>query len=87
MKSEESPKLELKREITEGLKKEIITFANTDGGEILIGIEDDGTVVGLANAQNDLETVSNILRDSIKPDVLVHTSAEILKNDGTKWKK
>ncbi|MBT2581208.1 RNA-binding domain-containing protein [Planococcus sp. ISL-109] len=74
---EESPKLELKREVTEGLKKEIIAFANTDGGEILIGIDDDGTVVGLANAQKELETVSNILRDSIKPDILVHTSAEI----------
>ncbi|MDQ0428805.1 putative HTH transcriptional regulator [Planomicrobium stackebrandtii] len=46
---EESQKLELKREITEGLKKENIAFANTDGGEILIGIEDDGTVVGLTN--------------------------------------
>lgn len=74
----ESPKLELKREITEGLKKEIIAFANTDGGEILIGIEDDGTVVGLVNAQKELETVSNILKDSIKPDILVHTSAEII---------
>ena len=79
---EESPKLELKREITDGLKKEIIAFVNTDGGEILIGIEDDGTVVGLENAQKDLETVSNILRDSIKPDILVHTSAEILTIDG-----
>lgn len=47
---EESPRLELKREITERLKKEITAFANTDGGEILIGIEDDRTVVGLTNA-------------------------------------
>lgn len=78
---EESPKLELKREITEGLKKEIIAFANSDGGEILIGIEDDGTVAGLENAHKDLETVSNILRDSIKPDILVHTFAEILTID------
>ncbi|ALS77882.1 hypothetical protein AUO94_04130 [Planococcus kocurii] len=54
----------------------------SDGGEILIGIEDDGTVVGLTNAQKDVETVSNILRDSIKPDILVHSSAEILVIDG-----
>ena len=79
---EESPKLELKREITEGLKKEIIAFANSDGGEILIGIEDDGTVVGLANAQKDLGIVSNILRDSIRPDILVHTFADILTIEG-----
>ncbi|MCH4827408.1 ATP-binding protein [Planococcus halocryophilus] len=47
-------------------------------------MEDDGTVVNLVNAQNNLETVSNILRDSIKPDILVHTSAEILTIDGGK---
>ncbi|KAA0958736.1 ATP-binding protein [Planococcus sp. ANT_H30] len=49
---------------------------------MLIGIEDDGTVVGLTNAQKDVETVSNILRDSIKPDILVYSSAEILIIDG-----
>ncbi|WP_391206426.1 RNA-binding domain-containing protein [Psychrobacillus sp. L4] len=75
---EESSTLELKREITEGLTKEIIAFANTNGGKILIGIDDDGTIIGLKNAHKDLEAVSNTLRDSIKPDILVHSSAKIV---------
>ncbi|MFF2754136.1 helix-turn-helix domain-containing protein [Psychrobacillus sp. NPDC058041] len=87
----ESSTLELKQEITEGLKKEIIEFANTNGGEALIGIYDE-TVVGLENADKDLEIISSILRDSIRPDILVHTSAkkesiedkEIIKIDITR---
>ena len=75
---EESSTLELKREVTDALKKEVIAFANTTGGEIYIGIEDDGTVIGLSDAQKDLEAVTNMLHDSIKPDILVHTQAEIV---------
>lgn len=78
----ESQTLELKREVTDGLKREVIAFANTNGGEIYIGVEDDGTVVGLPNAQKDLEAVSSMLHDSIRPDILVHTTAEIITIDG-----
>jgi len=34
---EESSTIELKREVNADFKKEIIAFANTDGGEIFIG--------------------------------------------------
>ena len=46
MKYEESPVLELKEQINADFKKEIIAFANTDGGEILVGVARDGSVVG-----------------------------------------
>lgn len=79
---QESPIVELKREVTDGLKKEVIAFANTNGGEIFIGVEDDGTVIGLSNAHKDLESISNMFRDDIKPDILVHTTAEIVTIEG-----
>ena len=44
----ENERLEYKRELTEVVKKEVIAFANTLGGDIYIGIEDDGSVVGVA---------------------------------------
>ena len=47
MKYEESDKVELKREIVKDLDKEIIAFLNTEGGTIYVGVEDDGTVVGI----------------------------------------
>ena len=37
---------ELKIELTKDIKKEIIAFANTKGGKIYIGIDDDGNVIG-----------------------------------------
>ena len=33
-------------------KKEIIAFANCDGGKIYIGIEDDGTVIGVEDSDS-----------------------------------
>ncbi|WP_083844991.1 ATP-binding protein [Paenisporosarcina sp. TG20] len=53
------------------IKKKVIAFVNTQGGKILIGIDDEGTVVGLTNSANDLESISSMLRDGIRPEVLV----------------
>ncbi|GEK35504.1 RNA-binding domain-containing protein [Kurthia sibirica] len=82
MQFKESPTVEFKHELTDGVKREIIAFANTQGGELYIGIDDDGTVVGLENAHKTLEAVSSMLHDSIQPDILVHTylSVEIMEN-------
>ena len=35
------------------LAKEIIAFANTDGGRLIIGIDDDGNVVGVKDAAEE----------------------------------
>ena len=43
----ESETVELKEAVTDEIKKEIIAFANCDGGRLYIGVQDDGTVVGL----------------------------------------
>lgn len=65
----ESQQLELKREYTEDAKKTIIAFANTKGGELLIGFRDDGSVAGLENAAEVQLQISNAVRDAIQPDV------------------
>ena len=68
MKYEESDKVELKREIVKDLDKEIIAFLNTEGGTIYVGVEDDGTVVGIDyNLHDTLDLqLSSIITDSIK---------------------
>ena len=48
MKYEESYTVELKQEVNADFKKEIIAFANSDGGEIFVGIDRNGGVVGVA---------------------------------------
>lgn len=75
----ESQYIELKRELTKEIKKEIIAFANTTGGTIYIGIEDDGTIIGLKNANSDLEAISSMIRDGIKTDLTLYTKIYIEK--------
>ena len=70
----ESQILELKREYSDGIRKTVIAFANTDGGKLIVGVDDDGTVVGLSNTHDDMLKISNSLRDAICPDVMMFIS-------------
>ena len=67
---------EFKREYTDEIKKTVIAFANTRGGEVLIGAEDDGTVLGVADVDGTMLKATNTLRDSIKPDVTMFLLCE-----------
>lgn len=67
---------EFKREYTDDIKKTIIAFANTRGGEVLIGVEDDGTVIGVLDVDGTMLKVTNAMRDSIKPDIIMFLLCE-----------
>lgn len=70
----ESDIIELKSDITSDIKKEIIAFANTKGGTIYIGINDDGQVIGLSNPPEKVcEQISSMIHDGIKPDLTMFT--------------
>lgn len=64
-----SDKLEFKREVNNSLVKEVVAFANTKGGTIIVGYDDDGKLIGLDNAKEQLENISNKLHDSIEPNI------------------
>jgi predicted HTH transcriptional regulator len=54
MNPAESQHLEYKRELSDGLEREVVAFLNhRDGGRILIGVDDAGAVVGLSNPDGD----------------------------------
>ena len=82
MKYVESPQLELKEQINTEFKKEIIAFANTDGGEIYVGIARDGSITGIADPESEMEKIGNMIRDGIKPDLTAYTSIERVEDDG-----
>ncbi|MCL2599553.1 MAG: putative DNA binding domain-containing protein [Treponema sp.] len=73
---------EFKREYTEDIKKTIIAFANTSGGMLYIGINDDGTAAGVDSPDNTMLQVTNVVRSAIKPDLamFVDCRAEKLGN-------
>ena len=81
MDFKESETIEFKRIITDDIKKEIIAFANCDGGKIYIGIEDDGTVTGLEDANQAAIQISNMIRDAVKPDLTMFVHYETLEKE------
>ena len=58
----ESLTTEFKREYTEEIKKTIVAFANTAGGILYIGIDDDRTIIGVKESDNALLQVSSAIR-------------------------
>lgn len=68
--------LELKRQVVDDIRKTVIAFANTDGGIVYVGIEDSGEIIGIENTDNEILKLSNMIRDSVKPDITLFTSYE-----------
>ena len=80
----ESETVELKAIVVEDIKKEIVAFANCEGGKLYIGVQDDGTVLGLDDPDSASLQVSNMVRDAIKPDLTMFLHYETLTVDGKK---
>lgn len=77
----ESTSVEFKREYVSDINKTIIAFANTHGGTIYIGVADDATVVGVPDADKTCVKVTNTIRSSISPDLLLLVYISIEKHD------
>ncbi len=78
----ESETAELKSIYVDDVKKEIVAFANTHGGTLYIGVEDNGTVCGVENTDAVIQRIMNTARDSIKPDVTLFMHTETIIVDG-----
>ena len=65
----ESENVEYKSQMLEDLYKEVIAFANTDGGVIYIGIDDRGNLTGIDDVDETYTKLTNGIRDAIQPDV------------------
>lgn len=78
----ESETVELKEVVVDDIKKEIIAFANCDGGKLYMGVRDDGTVIGLDNADSVSLQISNMVRDAIKPDITMFLHYETIVENG-----
>ena len=82
MKFQESETVELKSIVQDDIKKEIIAFANCNGGTIYVGITDQGEIIGVENADDSASQISNMVRDSVKPDVTMFIHYETLELEG-----
>lgn len=68
---QETERIEFKERLTDDIYKEIIAFANTDGGTIYVGINDHGEPVGLEDVDDVYTRITNGVRDAILPDVTI----------------
>ena len=63
----EGAMLEYKERLSASLARELVAFANTAGGRILLGVRDDGTIKGIDDANKLRARIQNIARDCDPP--------------------
>lgn len=73
----ESDTVELKQSFAEDIRKDIIAFANSTGGKLYIGVADNGDVIGIEEPDKTLLRITNMVRDSIRPDITMFISYNV----------
>ena len=79
---QESDVVELKAAYVEDIRKEIIAFANTNGGTVFIGVKDNGEVIGIDDVDEVMLQVANGCRDAVKPDITMFVAYETIETEG-----
>ena len=72
LRAVEGKTLELKRDLSSPTKplRTIVAFANSAGGRLVIGVDDDGTVVGVADPLAEEERITSLIADRITPHLV-----------------
>ena len=84
MNLRESETIELKETVVNDIKKTVVAFANCDGGKLYIGVQDDGTVIGVEDPDGVSLQISNMVRDTIRPDITMFLHYKIMEENGKK---
>lgn len=74
VKKGESETLEFKRKVAhpEKIVREIVAFANTSGGCLLIGVDDNGSIPGLKFAEEEAFALEAAVQKYCKPPIPIH---------------
>lgn len=67
----ESSTVEFKRKVSslQKISKEITAFANTKGGLLIIGVDDDGTIVGIPSEKEEIDNIMTACSFYIYPPI------------------
>ena len=79
---------EFKIKLTDKFEEEVISFLNTNGGNIYLGINDKGDIIGI-NGNIDLlqRTIKDRIKDNIMPSTLGLYDVIVLEKDNKKYIK
>jgi ATP-dependent DNA helicase RecG len=71
------------KEICADIAKTLVAFANADGGELYVGIEDDGVITGLMHNTDELDALKNAYKSHVHPDTpLPRPQMSLVELDG-----
>ena len=73
---------QVKGTLPDSVPKEIVAFANTEGGELYVGIRNDGSVVGVADPDDIMTRISNVAHDTILPDIMPFIQIRTVEMEG-----
>jgi predicted HTH transcriptional regulator len=70
----EGQNLEFKQKAAfpEKIVREMVAFANSDGGKLFVGVNDDGKISGLKFAEEEQFVIDEAIRNHIKPRIKYH---------------
>ena len=73
---------EFKEEMShqDDLAAEIVAFANTEGGNLIIGVSDEGEIIGVTNLDEEMQRIDNICVNNCEPTI-DSTSEKIIIDD------
>lgn len=79
---------EFKVKLTDKFEEEVISFLNTNGGNIYICVNDKGDIIGI-NGNIDLlqRTIKDRIKDNIVPSTLGIYDVVVLEKDNKKYIK
>lgn len=76
----ETQNIEWKKEWKDEFLKEVVAFANTNGGTLYIGVDDDGNEIGVKDPKGDLKRISDTIANkfAILPEVHIDGSTDVI---------
>lgn len=66
----ENQNIEFKQEYVPDIRKEVMGFANAEGGTVYVGVRKDGAVLGIGDPDGVMLQIVNSLKDSLAPDIM-----------------
>lgn len=71
VKEGEHRTLEFKRKANhpDKIMKEVVAFANTAGGELLVGVDDDGSIPGVKHVEEEVYVLEHALEKYCRPQI------------------
>jgi predicted HTH transcriptional regulator len=78
----ESETLEFKETYTDTICKEIVSFLNANGGDIVLGVDNDGNIVGVKKIDEISRKISDVITTQIEPNPQELVSSELRYADG-----